>query len=778
VDNTTDFSYKNLVAVTYKDVSFTGEYTILDDGGTHEFNGTTYDGTPYQHVIKYRNDPLSEFDNNVRIFSADTDATLNCSESFVYYFKADMTPIKLTLVEALEDTMSYCYIDINEKLTRDEINDYNAYGGVYFAFNGLVEERTEFRIMFDIDNRVVPIDDIMDYQYYLNSTTLDSGNDESDFWIKFTLEVSDINDMAVDGACDDFSTVMQSLYLGPDGDQVKKDNCTLEFFPGFVEPTAPGFGETVTYEFVLPQSKYELCADQISSDGSEIQFHSTLNFPTKNAEETCFYFQPGFSRQPVTITIDADVSEEVTETFEQYTIELLDLDIERCTPIEDYIIPQAQLRFIVKTTFAGDVDELTWVEASTPYINGETGEQFDLYGGHSLDSDAATYNCTVYDQGLSTEYTECWHYFKTKKCENIYSARDDDDNLVCGFERNNTRYIHNLEFRQELEGGLFVSHRSPRLDTNLEFTFFPEDSCSAPGDRAPINVNDVFPANLVARNFYYGAATNWTNTSDISFNDNVILRLAVGEEAGTQLNDLAVFIKTVVVTLADVNDVVLSQFTFNVAEKEQFMQIGWSLFYEDPHFCSWHDSQLANTCQPFYDINTDRWNGDMDQTRVDQACQLQDTFPGQTDTRNTDFFTFHPPTWFIDLVNRPYLKVTFNVNGVLYECEDLQRRRLAASDDVPRDLRRKLQNQNSIMYVTDELVIIFGENADGEEEVVIIEESPSTSSETKTIGIVLGAVGGVLLLVALAFAMAKGCKKRGSESVIGFMRVGAHVDDF
>lgn len=780
VDNTTDFSYKNLVSLTFKDVSFSGEYTILDDGGTHEFNGTTYDGTPYQYVVKYRNDPLTEFDNNVRIFSADTGATLNCSESFVYYFKADGTPIKLDLILESEDGFSYCSIDIDEKLTRDEINDYNAYGGVYFAFNHLVEERTEFRIMFDIDNRVVPIDDVMDYQYFLNTTTLDAGNEESDFWIKFILEISDINDMAVDGSCLSFSDVMQDLYLGPDdADADRIGNCTLGFFPGFVEPSAPGFGETVTYEFILPQSKYERCAEQISSNGDEIVFHSTLNFPTKNDEETCFYFQPGFSRQPVTITIDADVSEQVTETFEQYSIELLEMDIERCTPIEDYIIPQAQLRFIIRTTFAGDSNDLSWVQASVPYINGETGESFDLFGGHSLDSDASTFNCTTYDEGLSTEYTECWHYFKTKKCENIYTARNDDGDEVCAFERNNTRFIHNLEFRQELEGGLFVSHRSARLDTNLEFTFFPESSCTAPGDRAPINVNDVFPSNLVVRNFYYGVATNWTNTSDVSFNDNIILRLGVGEEAGTQLNDLAVFIKTVVVTLADANDIVLSQFTYNVAEKEQFMQVGWSLFFNDPHFCSWHDDALANTCQSFYDSNTDRWNSGMDQTRVNQVCQLQNTFPGEADTRNTDFFAFNPPTWFVDLVNRPYLKVTFTVNGVLYECEDLQRRRLEASDDVPRDIRRKLQaNQNSIMYVSDELVIIFGENAEGEEEVVIIEESPSSSSETRTIGIVLGAVGGVLLLVALVFALAKGCKKRDSQSVVGFMRVGANVDDF
>ena len=64
-----------------------------------------------------------------------------------------------------------------------------------------------------------------------------------------------------------------------------------------------------------------------------------------------------------------------------------------------------------------------------------------------------------------------------------------------------------------LVGGLFVSHRSPRIDINLDITFFPESECVAPADRTVINVNDIFPANLVARNYYQGISTDFARAA-------------------------------------------------------------------------------------------------------------------------------------------------------------------------------------------------------------------------------------------------------------------------
>jgi len=358
---------KNLVSLTYPDVSFTGEYTILDDGGTHEFNSTTNNGTPYQYVVRYKNTPHLEFDNNLRFFSAETDASLNCSESFVYY-----DGVKLPLVQRTEGGFDYCNIDIDGKLSREQLRDYTAGEGVYFAFNYLVEERTDFRILFDTSDRVEPKDDIEDYQYFLNSTTLDAGGID-DFFIKFTLVVTDVNDRPENASCKDWSTIISELYLGPDdADASILEDCTLEFFEGFTPPAAPETGESVTLEYVLPQNLYERCAETVTSNGESIVFSSTLNFPTRNEDRTCFYFQPGFSEQPVTITIDADVTESITDTVSQYSLELLSVKPKRAEPIEDYVVPQATLLFIFRSTFTGEA--LEFVESSVPYVGQEAME--------------------------------------------------------------------------------------------------------------------------------------------------------------------------------------------------------------------------------------------------------------------------------------------------------------------------------------------------------------------------------------------------------------------
>ena len=776
VDNTTDFSYKNLVSLTYKDVSLTGHYTVLDDGGTHDFNGTTRDGTPYQYVVRYKNTPVKTFDNNLRIFTSDTDATLNCSESFLYY-----DSMKIPLLERSESDLTYCYLDINDRLTRDQLRDYTSGDGVYFAFNHLVEERSEFRIMFDVGNRVIPVDDIRDYQYFLNSTTLSSGNEESDFWIKFTLEISDINDMPVDAVgCKDLTTLVSELYLGPhDADAAHIEACTLAFFPGFSAPAIPEYGETATYEYALPQSLYERCAESVTSDGDKVVFKSTLNFPVRSPDDKCFYFQPGFSTQPVTITMDADVTEHVQDTFQSYSLELVSVDLERCGPIEDYVIPQATAKFTLKTVHAGADTTLAWHQASQPYL-GDISEGNVLYGGLTSGSDAPSFSCVVMDEGTSTPYTECLHYFKTKKCEKIYTVIDDSGLTRCGFERSNARFLYNFEFREQLEGGLYVSHRAPRLDTNLEFTTFPGARCQAPDERAIINVDDIFPAELKVRNYYQGEEVDWVGTPVVNFNDRVILRLGVGEESSTSFQDLSVFLKTVVVTLSDQDDNVLTQAVFNVAEKEEFMRIPWSLYYNDPQFCSFYDSESSgNKCQPFFDSATTRWNpwhtANYNASMVDDVCQVTNTAVGAADTRNTDFFTFDPAKWFVDLHSRPYIKVAFTANAVLYECENLQRRALRA--ETP-SLRRGLQEDggsglpvNSVMYVSNEIVITIGGDGNGDSVVVEGDASISAFLKNKALLYALGAVAGVIILTATIFTCSRCARWRQ-----GYGR--AHNDDY
>jgi hypothetical protein len=752
VNNDTEFEYLNIVSLTYPDVSLTGKYTILDPG-THDVNGTTYEGTVYQEVVRYENDANLVFDRNVRIFTVDSQVNISCSDSHFYF---DGQKFNLEKVEA--GTFDYCRIaGINGVLNRTKLDDYTTTSGVYFGFYKLVEERTDYKIMFDSDNRIIPVDDIFDYQYFINTTTLTVDSLQNEYYLHIDVLVSDINDMPVDGSCADLDTVMNMSngYVYIDGTQ----KCELEYFE---LPAGDENAGGRLFRYKLPQSRYEECAESFTNDGQNIVFSTTLYTPTfESLADECYYFQPGFSEQALTITIDADISTNITQQFEQFSLELTDVDVERCTPIEDYIIPQGVIVFTMKATFVGDTNEIDWLYSSLPYVSGSTGETNYLYGyGEAYGPETGNgewKNCTeLLTDGSGNTYRECTFKMKTGQCEKLYVT----DTGQCGFERNNTRYIYNLEFREEYSGGLFITHRTPRLDTNLEYMLFPEASCSAPDEREPINVNDEFPTNLIVRNYYQNVDVNWTNATEINFNDRITLRLSVGEEAGTVLSDLSVMLKTVLVTLRDpTSNVVLTQYSFNVAEKKDFMDISWSLYNDDPIFCSWYDATDSggDYCQPFYDLALGRDPSPWTQNEVDHVCKRNSQDALESNSRNVDYWAFDPKTWFVDLYSRPYLKVSFTVNAVIYSCG-------TSGGDLPAGDRRlgsrDLQSNpsNTVRYVSDELIVIFGQGPDGEDQTEIIKpESSSKATSSNMLNIIIGASvgGGVAIILLLTVIVSK-----------------------
>lgn len=744
VNNSTEFESVVIVDLTYPDTSYTGLYTVLDPG-THEIGNTTYEGTPYQEVIRYENDVSSTFSYNVRIFSSDTTANLTCDQSHFYFDGVQFPLLKVT------DVTEYCVIDqINGVINRTKLNDYTTTSGVYFAFNKLVEERTTYKIMFDFDNEIEERDDILDYQFAINTTTLTTDNNENDFFIHIDVLVSDINTDPPAEGCADLDTIMNMSngYVYVDGTQ----KCQLEYYE---VPSGNKDDEGRLFRYILPQSRYEECAESFTNDGTNIVFVSTLYTPSfESLGDTCYYFQPGYTEQAITITMDAEINTQITEQFEQFTLELVNVEIERCTPIENYIIPQATTVFTFNATFVGDTDEIEWIHASLPYLSGFIDDNY-LYGyGPSFGIDTTNgewKTCTgELSDGNNNTYRTCTFKMKTDICEKIYTT----DSGLCGFETNSSRYIYNLEFREEYSGGLYITHRTPRLDTHLDELLFPESMCSAPDEATPINVNDEFPTKLIVRNYWQGVDVNWTNTSLVNFNERIALRLSVGEEANVVLNELSVMLKTVLVTLRDpVSNTVLAQYSFNVAEKERFMDISWSLYNDDPIFCAWYDADDSggDVCQPFY--SGSRSPSPWTQSEVDHVCKRDNQDALENNTRNIDYWSFDPKIWFIDLYDNPYLSVTFTINAVIHTCGN-------STVDPSSGDRRRLRNERqlqitdaSLRYVSDELVVIFGTNEDGDpvEEVVRDGSQNTLTKNYMPLIIGLGVGGGIILLVLLMF---------------------------
>lgn len=291
----------------------------------------------------------------------------------------------------------------------------------------------------------------------------------------------------------------------------------------------------------------------------DLLFSANLNFETYTPGSECYYFQPGSNTQQIDITVEADVTETIPDTLlTQFSVVLDSIEPVRCEPISDYVVPQATVRLTLNTTFAVvSGSEVSRVTSSIPYVS---TPEFPLVPDTSS---GAAYVCEDTVTGDGT-FRQCQHFFKTNKCEKIYSTTSGD----CGFEHNASRTIDNLVFQETYDAGLFVVRRAPSIDTTLQTTLFDGALCAAKNAAPTIDVTDEFPSSAVIRNYWDGAAVDFeTNTTCLTFNDKMIVRMQVGEEASVALGNIELFIKTVLVTLRNPeDDEVITQYSFNVNE--------------------------------------------------------------------------------------------------------------------------------------------------------------------------------------------------------------------
>ena len=187
----------------------------------------------------------------------------------------------------------------------------------------------------------------------------------------------------------------------------------------------------------------------------------------------------------------------------------------------------------------------------------------------------------------------------------------------------------------------------------------------------------------------------------------------------------------------------------------------WSLYNNDPIFCSWfqEDDPNGDKCQPFYNASNGRDPSPWTQAQTDHVCKREGLDALESNSRNIDYWSFDPKIWFVDLYDRPYLKVTFTVNGVIHTCGtdggDLagSDRRLLKSND------RELLS-NAVRYVSDEMVVVFGEGPDGEDETIVIKEEPAKIIHKSYMPLVIGfgvtATVFLVLLCLIGFAGRKG----------------------
>jgi hypothetical protein len=777
-ETSTHFTGKSIVEFTYPKVSLDGSYTIVGhryDDGNGRLLAEVVDSLPYQYVVKYENDFKDAFDRNIFVF-ANNDATLNCTESHLYYgHPTDTTYKKIDFVK--HETEDYCTLDIQKVLTREEI----AYTDeIYFAFNNLVDEDSDFHIMYDLSEQglIVPVTDIIEYPYTIYDGTVlaTDVNEASAFYVNVSLDVfdisaADISELNTTGCLSiDEIFATEAVWITKTGGE-----CPVEILSnGAGDATvAPGRN----YQLRIDQEDYQNCAvKDVELVGDDLVFTFRLELP-RSYEDTatdegdgCYYFAENENVQNVTISMAQDVSSELDEAF----INNFNTKITSVTPDQQtkctgsmYPTPHAQIKFTIEATFPGDFGS-TFPESgiTLPELEGLTVE-WDTVDGLQ----PATIPCQSIagDAGAEDDQTKCQFNLRTVVCEPIYQTNDGE----CAFERNNTRLLTGFVVTEELPGGQTATYSSGDLNLGLDHTTFDISFCAADAEDAAVSVTDVFNVELDLQNYYDGYPVDWDAVDNITMNTDMIARLSVGQIATSPFDfddDLELMIKVVTVELTNpfTNEIITS-YTWSQQDKIDFMAYSWTPYHSDPRFCTWYNSGASDKCEKFF-VDGTRSNTFHDAAWISGDAERQCQQSGQAssvpvDTNNYDYFLFTPREWFRDnAAGAVDMKIT--VTGVIHKCSDNPSRLLAAVSDgkIRGDIAdRHLQTADptvDVLYVSNELIISFIQR-DGEDPIVSVKSNPEKrnwAEENSTLLIIAGVLGGLVILGL--FFVALGKKKR------------------
>lgn len=789
IDDSTGTVFTGLTGVqlTFPNVSYTGDYTVINQLQYNETATADYNTTQdYQYVVKYENSFKTAFDRNLFFYTGPSQ-NISCDESHVFIGDPDTDYVKrIDLVEQVDGMdNTYCIMDINGKLTNEELAVDNE---VYFAFNRLVDEKSSFNIGYDMTNEgvIVPISDIIIYPYVIKQDSV-TGEDtfgDGEFYIDLEFNVSDVNDSGetIDPSCmaPDDLVFEEAYWLVPGG-----TNC-----PVIVLQNGTGDLEGSTgrnYHLQIKQTQYEECSVATRESGGNIHFDFRLVLPidstnTVNGDDDgCYYFAENLHVQNVTISVAQDVTEELeaeyVTDFQARVVSLIP-DQTDCSNAELYPTPHAKVKVKINATFPL-VNTLAFDTIGVPTF-GETWQS------NTLEWDGATveYTCTDVLNGAGTadDQSICEFRFVSSVCEPMYETSDGN----CAFERNTTRFVNGFSITQLLVGGQVATYEAGSLNSGIDTLDFDVSYCDAQDERDVVNVNDLFEVSSYLRNYYLGESVDWDNTTLLTMKDTMIARLEVGltENTPVLFDDLSIIIKTVNVALTNpITDLPITSYSFNVADKEDFMGYSWTPYYSDPRFCAYYDgSKSTDKCERFF-VNDTRSNSnhhtnDWITTVEPQECQHTDTLVDKEDNKNTDHFLFDPREWFRDNING-YVKMTVTVSATVHQCDESGRRLSEIASKIPAVRGRSLQVSptRDVLYISDQIVVTFVTDGD-DTHVEVTKPSPKSFwEENQTLIIVGSVVAGVILLGLLFLWVQKRNGYHGIASAVPYV-VSASRPDF
>lgn len=766
-ETNTHFTGKSIVQFTFPTVSSDGTYSVVGhryDNGVARRLVEVVDSLPYQYVVKYENDFKTSFDRNIFVFG-DTSAAINCTESHMYYGSPDDDTFK-KIPFVKHATEEYCTLDVNYKLSRDEIAHTSE---IYFAFNNLVDENTEFNIMYDLspDGLIVPEYDIVEYPYVIKDGTVEANdvNLASAFYVNVSLDVLDISvtdnsELNTTGclSVDEIFTGGEAYWLTKTGSQ-----CQVEILSGGTGDATTAGGRN--YQLRIDQEDYQNCAvKDVELVDDDLVFTFRLVLPLSYQDtavdegDGCFYFAENENVQNVTISMAQDVTADLTTNFiSNFNTRVASVTPQRCTDTTLYPTPHSQIKFTIEATFPSTFGT-DFSSVTLPQLEGLTVE-WDTASGLQ----PATIPCTDHagEAGPEDDYKICEFNLRTVTCEPTYQTTDGE----CAFERNNTRLLSGFITVEEMPGGQTATYPSGDLNLGLDNLEFDISLCEPDAEDAAISVTDVFNVELDLQNYYAGAPVDWMETDNYTMNADMIARLSVGQVATSPFdfdNDLELMIKTVTVELSNpvTNDIITS-YTWSVGEKADFMSYSWTPYHSDPRFCTWYNSGATDKCEKFF-VDGTRSNTFHDASWITSTmpleCQETGTVPADVDTNNHDFFLFTPREWFRDNANG-LVDMKITVTGVIHKCSDNPSRLLdAVMDGKIRGDSRQLQvsPERDVLYISKDLVISFVTKEDGDSHIEVSNiPQKNWFEENRTLVVVASTLAGVVVLGLLVAAMSK-----------------------
>lgn len=712
IDYSKSFANKYYKRLEYPgDCNSSNSSCSSSDGDNGDDYQTLVDEVLYDYAVAWNAEAGLDLDFNFDIIPKKQNYNLDCTKSKIW---VGGTTIDAELAFK-SNGHEYCHFDLNGKLTRVQLTNPVQ---VVFLFKDLIDDRKKFYVNRNTDEDVFPVEDRVFYRFWKESASISSTVESGFTTIELDIQnITHTSDGFDPNACASMDDIMESVSVGV---------CTLNAEPS----STPG-----NYIYKLPREDYESCANSITETGDNIEYFTKLTLPVQISD--CYYFQDHNNEQDINVVLSKTYTTQTEQDLDHFSMAITGYGVERAEPLSLYVTPQVHVLIELSVVFEGTGVGFTGL----PYLDNPSNT-------------LSVFNetCTVHSSGNGNV---CNYVLRSNVPTPIYELV----NGGCSLESLNRHILYDIGMEEYNYGQALqtVTHNVIGMDTTLEVEEFSSDKCTTPDDNILVNVTDSYTSVAEIRN----TGTDWNlPPGDQVFYEPVIVRLKLTD---SNLVSTEIQIVSLDINVVDPStDNVITSYVFNKGDKVALLDADYTRYFDDVHFCSYHDEDQS-TCEPFYQDHGERNTDYINNTIIPELPTICET---NIDDSNEDYFTFTPTKWFLD-INIPVVRLDVTVTSVIVDCSGPSSRRLLSD--------------NRINYVSTKQSISARTTPQNSEPSTqpptvpgSIDVEAATLSTGALAGIISGSVVGALILVYIGYYM----YKKRKVSTAGYAYASSRHIDF